>query len=117
MYKPRDTTETQDAAGNSTRYASNPVQLHAEDAVSATPETQPETNGLFRDEPRRLPREVLMLGACALVFAAVLRFIHISYRELFEFEFFTIDFITKPRPDVLPALLNGYMPVYYEFFS
>jgi uncharacterized membrane protein len=83
------------------------VNQHAEPMLD-----QPQ---LLREEPRRLPREVLLLGAVALVFAAILRFIHVSYREIFGDEFFTLDYITRGRPDLLPAVFRGYLPIYYEF--
>lgn len=63
---------------------------------------------------RKLPREILLLGGFFLVLAAILRLIHISYREIFGIEFFTLSFVRGEHPGFPEMILRGYLPLYYE---
>lgn len=69
----------------------------------------------IRDEPRRLPREVILLGGIAMILAAILRFIRIGYREVFGEEWFTLAYMTEHRPNLLNAIFTGHFSLYFEF--
>ncbi|MBX7247396.1 MAG: glycosyltransferase family 39 protein [Candidatus Sumerlaeaceae bacterium] len=66
---------------------------------------------------RTLPREEIIVAVVAMLLAAFLRLVHVSYSEFFGSEFFTLDFVGGKRPPLLHAMFVGALPLYYEFIK
>jgi hypothetical protein len=91
------------------------IDTNAERRVNQAAEAVPNEQPPVLEEPRKLPREALVLGAICLGLAVVVRFVNIAHREVFGGEFFTLDFMSGKRPDdLVAALFKGYLPLYYE---
>ncbi len=69
---------------------------------------------LLADEPQRLPREVLIISGICLLLAAVLRLLHVGYREVFGDEFWALEFISRGPGNLLDNFFHGRLPLYYE---
>lgn len=64
--------------------------------------------------PRRIGRETLAISVVCLVVAIVLRFVALGRRDLFGDEYFTLDYLTKDRPNLFHEIFRGHLPLYYE---
>ncbi len=96
---------------------------HPPDSISSLPD--PEEFFPLSDEPEELPeymapsaprlgREGVALGVICLALAAVLQFLRLGHREIFEDEFFTLQALAgESKESFVNSLLQGHLPLYY----
>lgn len=64
--------------------------------------------------PKRFSPDAAALGLFTLLLAAILRTVHIAYREVFGGEFATLDYLAgNTRYGWGEGILYGYLPLYY----
>ncbi len=69
---------------------------------------------LFAPTPRKIGRETLLIILVCLGVSALLRFVALGRRDLYGDEYFGLDYITNPRPNLFHEIFHGHLPLYYE---